>query len=151
MVISNFLLLPSVFANFSRLDSFYTISTQRILYVSILFLVSLVPWIDKPWGNTLGEKLHDSCACGIQIGALRSVNTWLYSTAHSHPLEHTEMQSPPRSRVANLPSGERSASASLEGSEPTLGRADRLRLARGYPSADGVIDPPAHLLARQRQ
>ena len=59
LVISNFLLLPSVFAVFSRLDSFYTTSTQRILYVSRLFLVSLVPWIDKPWGNTLREKLHD--------------------------------------------------------------------------------------------
>ena len=59
MVISNFLLLPSVFVVFSRLDSFYTISTQRILYVSRSFLVSLVSWIDKPWGNTLMEKLHD--------------------------------------------------------------------------------------------
>ena len=59
MVISNFLLLPSVFVAFSRLDSFYTISTQRILYVSRLFLVSLVPWIDKPWANTLRENLHD--------------------------------------------------------------------------------------------
>ena len=59
MVISNFLLLPSVFAIFSRLDSVYTTSTQRILYVSRLFLVSLVLWIDKPWGNTLREKLHD--------------------------------------------------------------------------------------------
>ena len=29
----------------------------------------------KPWGNTLKEKLHEPCACGIQIGALRSVNT----------------------------------------------------------------------------
>ena len=74
LVISNFLSLPSVFAIFSRLDSFYNISTQRILYSSRLFLVSLVPWIDKPWGNTLREKLHDPCACGIQIGALRSVN-----------------------------------------------------------------------------
>ena len=26
-------------------------------------------------GNTLREKLHEPCACGIQIGALRSVNT----------------------------------------------------------------------------
>ena len=79
MVISNFLLLPSVFVAFSRLDLFYTISTQRILYVSRLFLVSLVPWIDKPWGNTLREKLHDPCACGIQIGALRSVNKLFWS------------------------------------------------------------------------
>ena len=39
--------------------------------------------------------------------------------------------SPPRSRVASLPSEERIGSASLEGSEPTLGGADRLRLARG--------------------
>ena len=59
MVISNFLLLPSVFAVFSKLDSFYTISTQRILYVSKLFLVSFVSWIHKHWGNTLREKLHD--------------------------------------------------------------------------------------------
>src|SRR6185437_5784335 len=64
---------------FSRLDSFFTISTQRNLYVSRLFLASLVPSIDKPWGNTLREKLHEPCACGIQIGALRSVNsTYLY-------------------------------------------------------------------------
>ena len=47
-----------------------------ILYVSRLFFVSLVPWIDKPWGNTLREKLHDPCAWGIQIGALRSVNRY---------------------------------------------------------------------------
>ena len=84
MVISNFLLLPSVFVAFSRLDSFDTISTQRILYVSRLFLVSLVPWIDKLWGNTLREKLHDPCACGIQIGALRSVNTTLYPNVEDY-------------------------------------------------------------------
>ena len=71
MVISNFLLLPSVFVVFSRLDSFFTISTQRNLYASRLFLVSLVPWIDKPWGNTLREKLHEPCACGIQIGGAK--------------------------------------------------------------------------------
>ena len=71
LVISNFLLLPSVFVVFSRLDSFFTISTQRNLYASRLFLVSLVPWIDKPWGNTLREKLHAPCACGIQIGGAK--------------------------------------------------------------------------------
>ena len=27
-------------------------------------------------GDTLREKLHDPCACGIQIRALRSVNSW---------------------------------------------------------------------------
>src|SRR6185437_4722961 len=68
---SNFLLLPSVFVVFSRLDSFFTISTQRNLYASRLFLVSLVLWIDKPWGNTLREKLHEPCACGIQIGGAK--------------------------------------------------------------------------------
>ena len=26
------------------------------------------PRIDKPWGNTLREKLHEPCTCGIQIG-----------------------------------------------------------------------------------
>ena len=71
LVISNFLLLPLVFVVFSRLDSFFTISTQRNLYASRLFLVSLVPWIDKPWGNTLREKLHEPCACGIQIGGAK--------------------------------------------------------------------------------
>ena len=71
LVISNFLLLPSVFVVFSRLDSFFTISTQRNLYVSRLFLVSLVPWIDKPWGNTIRKKLHGPCACGIQIGGTK--------------------------------------------------------------------------------
>ena len=71
LVISNFLLLPLVFVVFSRLDSFFTISTQRNLYASRLFLVSLVPWIDKPWGNTVREKLHEPCACGIQIGGAK--------------------------------------------------------------------------------
>ena len=47
---------------------------KRNLYVSRLFLVSLVPWINKPWGNTLRENLRDPCTCGIQIGALRNVN-----------------------------------------------------------------------------
>ena len=28
------------------------------------------PRIDKPWGNTLREKLHEPCACGIQIGGV---------------------------------------------------------------------------------
>ena len=56
---------------FSRLDSFYTTSTQRNFYISRLFLVSLVPWIDKPWGNTLREKLHEPCTCGIQIGGTK--------------------------------------------------------------------------------
>ena len=60
LVISNFLSLPSVFVVFSRLDLFYTTSTQRNLYVSRLFLVSLVLWIDKHWGNTLREKLHET-------------------------------------------------------------------------------------------
>ena len=56
---------------FGRLDSFFTISTQRNLYASRLFLVSLVLWIDKPWGNALREKLHEPCACGIQIGGAK--------------------------------------------------------------------------------
>ena len=60
-----------MFVVFSRLDSFFTLSTQRNLYASRLFLVSLVPWIDKPWGNTLREKLHEPCACGIQIGGAK--------------------------------------------------------------------------------
>ena len=50
---------------------FFTISTQRNLYASRFFLVSLVPWIDKPWGNTLREKLHEPCTCGIQIGGAK--------------------------------------------------------------------------------
>ena len=49
-----------MFVDFNRLDSFYITSTQRNLYVSRLFLVSLVPWIDKPWGTTLREKLHET-------------------------------------------------------------------------------------------
>ena len=60
-----------MFVVFSRLDSFFTISTQRNLYASRLFLVSLVPWIDKPWGNTVREKLHEPCACSIQIGGAK--------------------------------------------------------------------------------
>ena len=76
MVISNFLLLPSVFVAFSRLDSFYTISTQRNLYASRLFLVSLVPWIDKPWGNTLREMLHETVR-------LRYINRGRYGASTS--------------------------------------------------------------------
>src|SRR6185312_17000280 len=63
------------FVVFSRLDSFFTISTQRNLYASRLFLVSLVPWIDKSWGNTLREKLHETVRLRyINRGALRSIN-----------------------------------------------------------------------------
>src|SRR6185437_9404453 len=80
---SNFLLLPLVFVVFSRLDSFFTISTQRNLYASRLFLVSLVPWIDKLWGNTLREKLHEPCACGIQIGKKRCDGTKIFDVANT--------------------------------------------------------------------
>ena len=41
-------------------------------------------------------------------------------------------------------------SASLEGSEPTLGREGQLRLAQGYPSAEGTGDPSAHPPAVRR-
>ena len=82
LVISNFLLLPSVFVVFSRLDSFYTISTQRILYVSRLFLVSLVLWIDKSWGNTLREKLHETVR-------LRYINWGAKERQHSASWERT--------------------------------------------------------------
>ena len=51
---------------------------------------------------------------------------------------------PLRSRVVSLPSRERTDSASLEGSEPTLGGADRLRLARGHPSTERTTSPSAH-------
>ena len=71
LVISNFLLLPLVFVIFSRFDSFFTISIQRNLYASRLFLVSLVSWIDKPWGNTIRKKLHEPCSCSIQIGGTK--------------------------------------------------------------------------------
>ena len=44
----------------TRTTPFYCIWLLcTILYVSRLFLISLVPWIDKPWGNTLREKLYD--------------------------------------------------------------------------------------------
>ena len=40
-------------------DCFLSLWFRGNLYVSRLFLVSLVPWIGKPLGNTLREKLHD--------------------------------------------------------------------------------------------
>ena len=75
LVISNFLLLPLVFVIFSRFDSFFTISIQRNLYASRLFLVSLVPWIDKPWGNTLRKSYMNRALAVYKSGALRSVNS----------------------------------------------------------------------------
>ena len=76
----------------------------------------------------------------------------VHSAAHPSPLKPAR-QSPPRSRaprrgprqlpapllysrVANLPSGKRADSTSLEGNEPTPGKADQLRLARGHPSTE---------------
>ena len=44
----------------TRTTPFYCICLLcTILYVSRLFLISLLPWIDKPWENTLREKLYD--------------------------------------------------------------------------------------------
>ena len=42
--------------------------------------MSIHGWINLG-GNTLREKLHEPCACGIQIGALRSVNNSATATA----------------------------------------------------------------------
>ena len=50
---------------------------------------------------------------------------------------------PLRSRVVSLPSRDRIDSASLEGREPTLGGADRLRLAQGHPSTEETNGPSA--------
>ena len=63
--------LSLTFSCYLRCLSFFTISTQRNLNATRLFLVSLVLRIDKPWGNTLREKLHEPCACGIQIGGAK--------------------------------------------------------------------------------
>ena len=76
--------------------------------------------------------------------------------AHSHPprtrgtisasLESSQRDprlrpaSPPRSRVANLPSSRQIISASLEGSGPTLEQATHLRLTR--PSYEGIKCQP---------
>ena len=82
----------------------------------------------------------------------------VHSVAHPSPLKPAE-QSPPhsrspyrgprqlpapplRSRVTSLPSGKRTNSASLEGNEPTLGKADQLRLARGHPSTERTNSHP---------
>src|SRR6185312_4994164 len=82
------------------------------------------------------------------------------------PLRPTE-QSPPRSRVADLPSGGSLISASLEGSPrdprprkrisasledsgPALERVANLRLARGHLSAQGTNGPAAQPTAVRR-
>ena len=43
-------------------------------------------------GNTLREKPHEPCACGIQIGALRSVNNYAGSSNAIGDYEITEIQ-----------------------------------------------------------
>ena len=44
----------------------------------------------KPWGNTLREKLHEPCPCGIQIGALRTPR-WLLEILEAF-MTHTSYQ-----------------------------------------------------------
>ena len=62
----------------------------------------------------------------------------------SHRDPRLRPASPPRSKVANLPSSGQLISASLEGSEPTLGGVTHLRFARGHPSAQGTNSPANH-------
>src|SRR6185503_12390514 len=62
----------------------------------------------------------------------------------SHRDPRLRPASPPRSRVANLPSSWQTISASLEGSEPTLEQATHLHFARGHPSAERTNIPAAH-------
>ena len=59
-------------------------------------------------------------------------------------------QSPPRSRVADLPSSGSLISASLEDSGPALERVANLRLARGRLSAQGTNGPAAQPTAVRR-
>ena len=66
------------FIDFSRLDPFHTSTTIKSFHASRLVFISLVPWIDKPWGYSKGRATHDPCACGIRIGALRSVNRFFW-------------------------------------------------------------------------
>ena len=98
--------------HFSRLDSFYTISTQRKLYASGLFLLSLVPRIDKPWGSTLRENLHEPCACGIQIGGAKE---------RQQPRRSATPQPPP-SRAAASPRAQEAPRARCPDPGPHLRR-----------------------------
>ena len=45
------------------------------MLISFFFGAIVGPRIDKPWGVLYGKSYHDPCAYGIQIGALRSVNS----------------------------------------------------------------------------
>ena len=73
-----------------------------------------------------------------------------HSVAHPNPLEPAG-RSPPRSRAPRArPSTAPRVSASLEGSEPTLERADQLRLARDHPSTRRTNGPSAHPPAVRR-
>src|SRR6185312_11906248 len=65
------------------------------------------------------------------------------SVAHLHPSRTRGVSSASLEGSPPKPSTAPRVSASLEGSEPALERADRLRLARGHPSAEGTNGPSA--------
>ena len=54
------------------------------------------PQIDKPWGNTLREKLHEPCACGIQIGGAKERQQLPTSVRYScaSPISYIAMLKP---------------------------------------------------------
>ena len=88
---------------------------------------------------------------------VRPVRTPLEPAGRSPPRSRAPRRGPRqlplpslRSRVANLPSGKRVNSASLEGNEPTLGKADQLHLARGHPSTERTNGPSAQPPAVRR-
>ena len=72
------------------------------------------------------------------------------STAHSHPPKTRGAISASLEVSLPRPSTAPRTSVLLEGNEPTLGKADQLRLARGHPSTERTNGPSAHSPAVRR-
>src|SRR6185503_7815420 len=96
----------------------------------------------------LGNRAHEGLQPPSNLEERKGLKEAQHA-AHVHSAAHPH---PPRTRRVISASLEGSPlkpstapiSASLEGSGPTLGEADRLRLAHGHPSTKRTNGPSAH-------
>ena len=103
----------------------------------------------------LGNRAHE----GLQSPSNLEEMKGLKEAQHAAHVRSAARPHPPRTRGVisallegspSKPSTTPRASASLEGSEPTLGEADRLHLTRGHPSTEGINGPSTHPLVVRR-
>src|SRR6185312_2390802 len=103
----------------------------------------------------LGNRAHEGLQPPSDLEEMKGLKeaqhaAHVRSAAHPHPPRTRGVISASLEGSPLEPSTAPRASTSLEGSEPTLGEADRLRLARGHPSTKRTNGPSTHPPAVRR-